>query len=291
MPNSALTPTQSPQGCPQTTGISPGVRVFCVSDIHTDIPANLEWVHSICTSSYQRDVLICAGDISDNLAVVEETLGLLKKRFKEVFFVPGNHELWVLARDKECGIKDSLQKLEAILQLCQRQGVHTAPQCIEAPGDEAMWIVPMLSWHHSSWDTEPDVVDYDVPGPEKMLRDFWLCAWPSGMDPLEDSIATHVDRLNDAVLAASGLDCASIAASGLPIISFSHFLPFVELLPEKRYLFYPNLAKAPSCPSLPPGGPRLPHGAATAASIHESRVLPRRAADGVRHRQGPQRAV
>ena len=34
-----------------------------------------------------------------------------------------------------------------------------------------------------------------------------------------------------------------IKASGLPIISFSHFLPRIELIPEKRYLFYPHLAK------------------------------------------------
>lgn len=29
-----------------------------------------------------------------------------------------------------------------------------------------------------------------------------------------------------------------------PVISFSHFLPRQELLPEKRMLYYPNLAKA-----------------------------------------------
>ena len=30
----------------------------------------------------------------------------------------------------------------------------------------------------------------------------------------------------------------------MPLISFSHFLPLQSLLPEKRFLFSPNLAKA-----------------------------------------------
>ncbi|KAH8057498.1 calcineurin-like phosphoesterase [Aureococcus anophagefferens] len=30
----------------------------------------------------------------------------------------------------------------------------------------------------------------------------------------------------------------------VPLISFSHFLPLQSLLPEKRFLFSPNLAKA-----------------------------------------------
>ena len=34
--------------------------------------------------------------------------------------------------------------------------------------------------------------------------------------------------------------------SGHPIISFSHFLPRIELIPEKRFLYYPNLPKVPT---------------------------------------------
>ncbi|MEW5313334.1 MAG: hypothetical protein WDW38_004911 [Sanguina aurantia] len=34
------------------------------------------------------------------------------------------------------------------------------------------------------------------------------------------------------------------AAVGRPVLSFSHFLPRLELLPEKRFLMFPNLAKA-----------------------------------------------
>jgi Icc-related predicted phosphoesterase len=42
------------------------------------------------------------------------------------------------------------------------------------------------------------------------------------------------------------VEAAAAAAGGArpPIISFSHFLPRQELLPEKRMLYVPNLAKA-----------------------------------------------
>ena len=42
------------------------------------------------------------------------------------------------------------------------------------------------------------------------------------------------------------IEAEAAAAGGArpPVISFSHFLPRQELLPEKRMLYYPNLAKA-----------------------------------------------
>lgn len=81
------------------------------------------------------------------------------------------------------------------------------------------------------------------------MMDFHACTWSSvpGLSPADDSIARHMDSLNDPgtarVLAA--LDAAE-AASGVrpPLITFSHFLPDQRLLPEKRMLHHPNLAKA-----------------------------------------------
>merc|ERR1740129_2509877 len=77
--------------------------------------------------------------------------------------------------------------------------------------------------------------------------DFHLCKWPSGLTPFDgsESIARFMDGLNDECLA--NLPCRGQAAKGAPrppVISFSHFLPRRELLPEKRTLFYPPLPKA-----------------------------------------------
>lgn len=44
------------------------------------------------------------------------------------------------------------EKLELLRQICTEVGVHTIPQCIEG-----LWIVPLYSWYHASFDTEPDI--------------------------------------------------------------------------------------------------------------------------------------
>merc|ERR1712194_382889 len=53
----------------------------------------------------------------------------------------------------------------------------------------------------------------------------------------DDSVAQAVDEINEK-------HAMPPDAEGQPVITFSHFLPRVELLPEKRYLFTPSLAKA-----------------------------------------------
>lgn len=55
---------------------------------------------------YQEDVLILAGDVTDSVEKFRTTLNLLKRAFKHVFFVPGNHDLWV--REAEKHVYDSI---------------------------------------------------------------------------------------------------------------------------------------------------------------------------------------
>ena len=219
------------------------MRVYAVSDVHSDHHENMQWVVSLSPTAYLRDVLICAGDVSDDLEVLEQTLALFRQKFADVFYTPGNHELWITKQDRECGIEDSVQKLRAILELCQRLGVHTAPRCVGFPDSGALWIVPMLAWHHRSWDPEPDVADYEIPPPELLCRDYRACKWPPGLDPRDDSVARYLDAENDRAPEGASADTSAMQASGLPILSFSHFLPRIELIPEKRYLYYPNLPK------------------------------------------------
>jgi hypothetical protein len=43
-------------------------------------------------------------------------------------------------------------KLRRVLDLCAELGVAAAPACIAG-----VWIVPLLSWYHATWDREPDI--------------------------------------------------------------------------------------------------------------------------------------
>lgn len=44
------------------------------------------------------------------------------------------------------------EKLELLRHVCTELGVYTAPCCIED-----VWLVPLYSWYHASFDAEADI--------------------------------------------------------------------------------------------------------------------------------------
>lgn len=82
--------------------------------------------------------------------------------------------------------ENSLQKLRLILQLCQELGVHTSPTKL---GN--LCIVPLLSWHHASWDTEPDI--QGVPNVSALsIADYGACSWPQDGPGLTSTLSRTV---------------------------------------------------------------------------------------------------
>ena len=71
-----------------------GVRVYVLFDLHTNYPTNMPWVQIISTTTYKRDILIVAGDVAEKFENFVLTMFSLKERFRYVFFVPGNHDVW-----------------------------------------------------------------------------------------------------------------------------------------------------------------------------------------------------
>ena len=222
-------------------------RVFAISDVHTDYVQNLEWVRALEARSYQHDILIVAGDVCDDLALLETTLALFTSKFHQVFYCPGNHELWIRSTSSTAiTVTDSWSKLHSIFSLCRRLNVHTTPQCI----DHSLWIVPLHSWHHHAFDPEPDVDPrYRIPRASVWsIADYAACTWPEGVFDAStdahgsDTLALAFDQLNQNP--KTTFDGAHIDTTTCDVISFSHFLPLIDLLPEKRYLYFPNLSKA-----------------------------------------------
>ena len=64
-------------------------RIFAISDIHVDIPENLRLVESWSSNDYLNDVLIVAGDVTDNLSLLKTVLTTLAQKFLKVCYVPG----------------------------------------------------------------------------------------------------------------------------------------------------------------------------------------------------------
>ena len=69
--------------------VAPASRIFAVSDLHIDYEENRKLVDGWSSMEYRNDVLIVAGDVTDNMTLLETTLKKLQTKFRQVFFVPG----------------------------------------------------------------------------------------------------------------------------------------------------------------------------------------------------------
>jgi len=181
------------------------MRVFALSDIHIDYSENAKWIANLSNAEYQDDVLILAGDVSDIRPLLEWCLSTLTKRFKNVLFVPGNHELWVIREDRN---KNSLQKFDDVCEV-----VKSAGASMQAFHEQGVSIIPLLGWY-----------DYSFGEPSAELKSMWMdyssCRWPNGLT--EQDIAAHFAAFNDE--RSSTVDNT--------VITYSHFLPRIDLMPE-----------------------------------------------------------
>lgn len=206
--------------------------MYVVSDLHTDYPENMSWLKSLSTDNDDQNVLLVAGDVAETYQNFLLTMSILRDKFDRVFFVPGNHDLW-LRRDN-IDYLGSLDKLDKLLDACQELGVETKPGIVDGLG-----IIPLYSWYHESFDEERDITGVRIPSLAMACKDYHVCRWPDELKNGEASLALYFDSLNDE---NSGL-VEDIVKKCDHIISFSHFVPRQELCPEKRMLFYPNLPK------------------------------------------------
>ncbi|HEX8180901.1 MAG TPA: metallophosphoesterase [Pyrinomonadaceae bacterium] len=198
------------------------MRIYAISDLHTDFKQNWLVLEQLSDVAYKQDTLIVAGDIADQLHVIEATLALLQTKFKHVCYTPGNHELWV--RSEKI---NSLQKLQLVLELCAGLGVLTRPVRLAEH-----WLVPLFSWYQADFATEA----YDDVSALEGWADFYFCKWPPGIEPIHDFFL--------------GLNEAHIKDYDLPVISFSHFLPRRELLPAVANLKFKELPMVAGCLGL-----------------------------------------
>ncbi|KAL0385234.1 UNVERIFIED_CONTAM: hypothetical protein Sradi_2917700 [Sesamum radiatum] len=213
-------------------GCGTGTRVFVVSDLHTDYSENICWVKSLSSRTHDKDVLVVAGDVAETYANFLLTMSILKDKFRHVFFVPGNHDLWL--RRETTDYLGSLDKLDKLLDACLKLGVETKPGIIDGLG-----VIPLYSWYHESFDGEMDITGIRIPSLEMACKDFHVCKWPDDLKNGGTSLALYFDSLND----ENWCIVEDILRRCSHIISFSHFVPRQELCPEKRMLFYPNLPK------------------------------------------------
>ncbi len=193
------------------------MRIFALSDIHIDYAENRTWLTDLSSVDYRDDILILAGDIADIPALIADAFRELTRKFREVLFVPGNHDIWTYRN----GIADSLSAFDHVRDIARDHGVHIEPYTAGV-----LTIIPLNGWY-----------DYSFGMPSEELSMMWMdyvaCSWPEGFD--EKSITLRFTDMNR----------ESLSTRNDRVITFSHFMPRIDLMPsiipEKRRFLYPVL--------------------------------------------------
>ncbi|XP_078587070.1 acyl-carrier-protein phosphodiesterase PptH-like [Branchiostoma floridae x Branchiostoma japonicum] len=195
-------------------------RILAISDIHVDYQNNLKWVESWPRERYMEDVLLLAGDVTDKLPLLESTLKTLLGKFQKVFYVPGNHELWI--RDKKTTKFTSVDKFHQILELCGSLGVLTKPDKVRTSDGGEAWVVPLFSWYATPEEDAEDSLYFssnteDADKSHLMWMDNHMCSWPEDIGSRSQFFASQNEDVMKGTYDA-------------PIISFSHFVPRLDLV-------------------------------------------------------------
>jgi len=126
-----------------------------------------------------NDALIIAGDISHKISILRETLSIIRDILKcHIFFVWGNHEAWVGGdEDDSLGLETSLDKIDAIKDVCHQLGVHVQHRLVGATNAYPVWITPIEGWYDATLTLDgcEDLCTNFAVWP---WTDFVRCAWP-----------------------------------------------------------------------------------------------------------------
>eukprot|EP00760_Papus_ankaliazontas_P013012 PhM_4_TR15625/c0_g1_i7/m.66395 len=173
-----------------TTTTSHSSGVYVISDLHSDFRQNVERIsrfedrrcrHYNHNNTTDESVLIVAGDVSDHMNVLIDTLQQLQQKYDVVAFCPGNHELWL--RENDSGFATSFDKIEAILAACRDIGVRVDPFFTSS----SVLIVPLVTFYDDSLALEGSVYDTETMG---MWTDTHMCKWKANTKTQEGDIVS-----------------------------------------------------------------------------------------------------
>jgi predicted phosphodiesterase len=130
------------------------MKLFAVSDLHLSHAANRRAFARI--SPRPEDWLILAGDVAEKYSDLEFAFETVVPRFKQVVWVPGNHELWTLPSSQES--ERGQFRYERLVALCRSYGILTPedPYPVVAFATGATRIVPLFLLYDYSF--RPDHV-------------------------------------------------------------------------------------------------------------------------------------
>ncbi|MEW5989160.1 MAG: metallophosphoesterase [Chloroflexota bacterium] len=97
------------------------MKLYAISDLHLGVAVNREGLKAL--PPHPDDWLILAGDVGETEAHFHYALYLLTRRFAQVIWTPGNHDLWTLPTDANALRGEA--KYQRLVTLCHDYGVLT----------------------------------------------------------------------------------------------------------------------------------------------------------------------
>ena len=128
------------------------MKLFAVADLHLGHPANREALPRL--PAHPGDWLILAGDVGETERHLELAFDSLQPKYKQIVWVPGNHELWSVASE---GIAlRGVTRYERMVELCRAHGVITPedPYPVVTIDDTSVRVVPMFLLYDYSFRPE-----------------------------------------------------------------------------------------------------------------------------------------
>lgn len=152
------------------------MKLYAISDLHVGCTANADALAAL--PAYPEDWLILAGDTGETIAHLHYALSQLTRKFAQVIWVPGNHDLWTLPGKRE--IPEEVLRGEAryqrLVAICREYGVLTPedPYVLwQGEGTPSLLVPLFLLYDYSfrpdyiseeravAWAAETDVVCTD----------------------------------------------------------------------------------------------------------------------------------
>lgn len=118
------------------------MKLYAISDLHIANKVNFEALGAL--PYFPEDGLILAGDIGELEEHLKFALVLLTPRFKQIIWVPGNHDLWTLPTYAQPFRGEA--RYRRLVSICREFGVLTPedPYMIWEGVDRDYLLVPML---------------------------------------------------------------------------------------------------------------------------------------------------
>ncbi|NMO17191.1 metallophosphoesterase [Pyxidicoccus fallax] len=97
------------------------MKLYAISDLHLRHTDNRQALQAL--PAHPDDWLIVAGDVGETLAEMELMLRTLTERFRQVIWVPGNHELWTMPSEQPPLRGEA--RYQRLVSLCRSYGALT----------------------------------------------------------------------------------------------------------------------------------------------------------------------